>query len=178
MKKLVLIAVVALALPATAAAKGPAGALIVGPESTIRVSGTEGSATPFWRLVEATGWFEAAWGSPSHLPPKPPPAELGPRFTITWRVPSSSRLQQDLYPYAKPSPLTYMPRGQKLYGTPVKGGWFTGGSKLERVLLRIGVPAAPRASATTFASPPPASIAAAAAFFAFARGASSLRPHS
>ena len=37
MKKLVLIAVVALALPATAAAKGPAGALIVGPESTIRV---------------------------------------------------------------------------------------------------------------------------------------------
>ncbi len=152
MKKLVLICVIALALPATAAAKGPAGALIVGPGTTIRVSGAEGSATPFWRLVEATGWFEAAWGSPSHLPQEQPPAELGPRFTVSWRVPSSTRLQQELYPYAKPSPLTYMPPGQKLYGTPVRGGWFTGGAKLEKVLLRIGVPAQAPAP-----QPPPAS---------------------
>ena len=116
------------------------------------MSGAEGSSTPFWRLVEATGWFEAAWGSPSHLPQEQPQAELGPRYTITWTVPSSNKLQQDVYPYAKPYPLTYMPRGQKLYGTPVNGGWFVGGAKLKKTLTRVGVPAQAPAP-----QPPPAS---------------------
>ena len=155
MRKLALIALVALALPAAASAKGPSKALIVGPGTTIRVSGAEGSSTPFWRLVEATGWFEAVWG-PSRLPQESPQAELGPRFTITWTVPSSNRLQQDVYPFAKPYPLTYMPRGQKIYGTPVKGGWFAGGAKLKRILDRLGMPAqAPQ-------PPPPVSHASTA----------------
>jgi hypothetical protein len=141
MKKLALIVFIALALPATALAKGPSHASIAGPGlTTIRISGAEGSGTPFWRLVEATGWFEAAWG-PSRLPQAPPEGELGPRYTITWKVPSSSKLYQDVYPYAKPYPVTYMPSGQKIYGTPVKGGWFAGGAKLEKALARVGVPA-------------------------------------
>jgi hypothetical protein len=140
-KKLALIAIVALALPATALAKGPSHAAIGGPGlATIKVSGAEGSVTPFWRLVEATGWFEAAWG-PHRLPQPAPEGELGPRYTITWAVPSSSRLRQDVYPYAKPYPVTYMPSGQKIYGTPVKGGWFVGGVKLKKALARVGVPA-------------------------------------
>ena len=81
---------------------------------TIEISGGEGSSTPFWRLVEAAGWFEAAWG-PSPLPQKPPQGELGPRYTIAWTVPSSSTLHQDVYPYAKPFPVTSMPRGQKIF---------------------------------------------------------------
>jgi hypothetical protein len=141
MKKLALIVLVALALPATAFAKGPSRAAIAGPGlTTIRVSGAEGSATPFWRLVEAAGWFEAAWG-PSRLPQAPTQGELGPRYTITWKVPSSNKLYQDVYPYAKPYPVTYMPSGQKIYGTPVKGGWFAGGAKLKKALARVGVPA-------------------------------------
>ncbi len=133
--------IVALALPATALAKGPSRASIAGPGlTTIRISGAEGSATPFWRLVEAAGWFEAAWG-PSHLPKAPPQGELGPRYTITWTVPSSSRLRQDVYPYAKPYPVTYMPSGQTIYDTPVEGGWFVGGVKLKKALARVGVPA-------------------------------------
>jgi hypothetical protein len=141
MKKLALMVIVALALPATALAKGPSRASIAGPGlATIRISGAEGSATPFWRLVETAGWFEAAWG-PSHLPKAPPQVELGPRYTITWTVPSSSRLRQDVYPYAKPYPLTYMPSGQTIYDTPVKGGWFVGGAKLRKALARVGVPA-------------------------------------
>jgi hypothetical protein len=141
MKKLALIVLLALVLPATAAAKGPSKAAIAGAGlTTIRVSGAEGSATPFWRLVEAAGWFEAAWG-PSRLPQAPPQGELGPRYTITWKVPSSNKLYQDVYPYAKPYPVTYMPSGQKIYGTPVKGGWFVGGAKLKKALARVGVPA-------------------------------------
>ena len=139
MKKLALIALVALALPATAFAKGPSHASIAGPGmTTIRISGAEGNATPFWRLVEAAGWFEAAWG-PSRLPQTSPPGELGPRYTITWSVPSSSRLHQDVYPYAKPYPVTYMPRAQRIWGTPVQGGWFVGGAKLRKALAGVGV---------------------------------------
>jgi hypothetical protein len=141
MKKLALIVLVALVLPATAAAKGPSKAAIAGAGvATIRISGAEGSSTPFWRFVEAAGWFEAAWG-PSRLPQTPPQGELGPRYTITWTVPSSSKLYQDVYPYAKPYPVTYMPRGQKIWGTPVKGGWFVGGAKLKKALTRVGIPA-------------------------------------
>ena len=143
MKKAALIAFLALVLPGTALAKGPSAAMIAGPGlTTIRVTGSEGSSTPFWRLVEATGWFEAAWG-PSRLPQEAPQGVLGPRYTITWKVPSSSRLHQDVYPYAKPSPVTYMPRGQEIYGTPVKGGWYTGGTKLAKTLAAVGAPAQP-----------------------------------
>jgi hypothetical protein len=179
MKKLALVVLVVLALPATAVAKGPSRAAIAGPGiTTIRISGAEGSATPFWRLVGATGWFEAAWGSPSRLPQEQPQAELGPRFTITWRVPSSNSLRQDVYPYAQPYPLTYMPRGQALYGTPVRGGWYAGGARLEKALLHIGLPAVAPASAPSAASAAPDGIAAAAAFFALAGAASSRRPRS
>ncbi|HEY7003173.1 MAG TPA: hypothetical protein VH281_02730 [Gaiellaceae bacterium] len=141
MKRLALIVVVALALPASALAKGPSKALIVGAGlPPIQISGAEGSSTPFWRLTEAAGWFEAAWGT-SRLPDQPPTGQLGPRYMIVWSVPSSSKLRQEVYPYARPSPVTYMPRGQKIYGQPVKGGWFAGGPKLKRALVRVGVPA-------------------------------------
>jgi hypothetical protein len=170
MRKLALIGLLALALPGSAFAKGPSKALIVGPGlPAIRISGAEGSSTPFWRFVEAAGWFEAAWG-PSRLPQTPPQAEIGPRYTITWKVPSSSRLHQDVYPYAKPYPLTYMSPEQTIWGDPVQGGWFAGGPKLERALLRIGLPAQPPSASTASSSQPqtPAlnGIAAAAAFFA------------
>jgi hypothetical protein len=161
-KKLALIVIVALALPATALAKGPSRASIAGAGlTTIKISGAEGSATPFWRLVEAAGWFEAAWG-PRRLSQAPPQGELGPRYTITWTVPSSSSLRQDVYPYAKPYPVTYMPSGQTIYDTPVKGGWFIGGVKLRKALARVGMPAeAPQTPAPPSTShEPPAQASA------------------
>jgi hypothetical protein len=168
MKKFALIVLIVLALPGTALAKGPAKASVAGPGiTTITISGAEGSATPFWRFVEATGWFEAAYGP--RLPETPPTGELGPKYTITWAVPSSDSLRQDIYPYAKPYPLTYMPSDQKIWGTPVKGGWFVGRAKLEKALARIGLPAEPPpAPAASRSSLETGGIAAAAAFFALA----------
>ncbi len=168
MKKVALIVLVALTLPGAALAKGPSKASIAGPGiATIEISGAEGSTTPFWHLVEAAGWFESAYGP--RLAQEPPAGDLGPRYTITWAVPSSNTLRQELYPYAKPSPVTYMPRGQEIYDTPVKGGWFAGGAKLEKAFDRIGLPAqpspAPAASRSSLAT---AGIAAAAALFALA----------
>lgn len=139
MKKLALIVLVALALPASALAKGPSAASIAGPGlTTIRIAGAEGSTTRFWRFVEAAGFFEAAYGP--RLPKTQPEGDLGPRYTITWKVPSSNRLYQDVYPYAQPYPVTYMSPEQTIYGSKVKGGWFVGGVKLKKALALIGVP--------------------------------------
>jgi hypothetical protein len=137
--KLALIVLVALALPASAFAKGPAAASIADSGlTTIRIAGAEGSATRFWRFVEAAGFFEAAYGP--RLPKTQPEGDLGPRYTVTWKVPSSNRLYQDVYPYAQPYPVTYMSPGQTIYGSKVKGGWFVGGVKLKKALALIGVP--------------------------------------
>jgi len=138
-KKLALIVLVALALPASAFAKGPSAASIAGSGlTTIMIAGSEGSATRFWRFVEAAGFFEAAYGP--RLPKTRPEGDLGPRYTITWKVPSSNRLYQDVYPYAQPYPVTYMSSEQTIYGSKVKGGWFVGGVKLKKALALIGVP--------------------------------------
>jgi hypothetical protein len=138
-KKLAAIVLVALALPASAFAKGPSAASIAGSGlTTIRIAGAEGSATRFWRFVEAAGFFEAAYGP--RLPKTQPEGDLGPRYTITWKVPSSNRLYQDVYPYAQPYPVTYMSPEQTIYGSKVKGGWFVGGVKLKKALALIGVP--------------------------------------
>jgi len=137
--KVLLIVLVALALPASALAKGPSAASIAGSGlTTIRIAGAEGSATRFWRFVEAAGFFEAAYGP--RLPKTQPDGDLGPRYTITWKVPSSNRLYQDVYPYAQPYPVTYMSPEQTIYGSMVKGGWFVGGVKLKKALALIGVP--------------------------------------
>jgi hypothetical protein len=138
-KKLALIVLIALALPASAFAKGPSAASIAGSGlTTIRIAGAEGSTTRFWRFVEAAGFFEAAYGP--RLPQSQPGGDLGLRYTITWKVPSSNKLSQDLYPYAQPYPVTYMSPEQKIYGSKVKGGWFVGGVKLKKALALIGVP--------------------------------------
>ena len=160
MRRFALIALLALALPGTALAKGPSAAVIAGPGlTTIRISGAEGSSTPFWRLTEAVGWFQAVYG-PGRLPKTPPAGDLGPRYTITWTVPDSGTLHQDVYPYAKPSPLTYMPPGGKVYGSPVKGGWFSGGTKLASALVAVGVPSsAPKPPAASAVSAPAAHTA-------------------
>ena len=134
-----MIVLVALALPASAFAKGPSAASIAGSGlTTIRIAGAEGSATRFWHFVEAAGFFEAAYGP--RLPKTQPEGDLGPRYTITWKVPSSNRLYQDVYPYAQPYPVTYMSPDQTIYRSKVKGGWFVGGAKLKKALALIGVP--------------------------------------
>jgi hypothetical protein len=139
-KRLALIVLVALALPASALAKGPSAASIVGPGlTTIRISGAEGSTTRFWRFVEAAGFFEAAYGP--RLPKTQPEGDLGLRYKITWKVPSSNKLYQNIYPYAQPYPVTYMSPEQTIYGSKVTGGWFVGGVKLKKALARVSVPA-------------------------------------
>lgn len=136
----------ALALPALAAAKGPSTASISGPgvdSLPVRGAGESGPGTPLGNLVEAGGFFPAMFGqSPDPMRARRPAGDLGPKYTVTYVVPGpggSSRVTQDLYPYAKPSPVTYMAPGQHFWhGERTHGGWYVSSGNLT---TGIGLPA-------------------------------------
>jgi hypothetical protein len=167
---LLLLALAALAVPATAAAKGPDQATITGPglDSPISISGTEGSGD-LGILVQEAGFFPAVFGqSPDPTLARRPLAGLGPRYVITYRVPGpnseADTLRQDLYPYAAGGPVSYMAPGVTFWGDQrTRGGWYRGTSSLKDLLLRAGLPAkAPQASRSKSWTSRPTSIAAAA----------------
>jgi hypothetical protein len=144
-KKLVLIAIVALALPAGAFAKGPSSASIQGPglkTVTISGDGEDGGASLFGRLTESAGFFAAVFRpSPDPMLRTRPEGDLGPRYRITWVLltpAGKSTLHQDAYPYAKPHALTYMSSGQTFYnGMTTNGGWYVGGPELRHALFSV-----------------------------------------
>jgi hypothetical protein len=163
MKKLVLIAVIALALPAAALAKGPSAASIEGPgvkTITMSAAGEEGDASLFWQLTEAAGFFAVVYSpSPDPMLRTRPKGDLGPRYTITWVLPMASgksTLHQDVYPYAKPNPLTYMRPGQTFYNSvTTNGGWYVGGAELKQALVSVGLPAKPPSAGEGLPARPP-----------------------
>jgi hypothetical protein len=149
MKKLVVVLVAALALllPAGAAAKGPSEAEITGPglASPLKVTGLgEGdSATSLGLLVSEGGFFPETFGqSPSPLLRKTP-TDLGLRYLVTYTVPGPglATLQQDLYPYAAGGLVTYMRPGQVFWGDQqTVGGWYRGTAQLKAMLVKAGLP--------------------------------------
>ena len=148
----VLAAAVAALVPDLAIAKGPVEATVEGPGlgtpiqfgdwSNWRDEDAMAPHQPIMQLAEATGFFPAAFGAMSFDDGDPrtevqnpmlagrPEGNLGPRFVIRYRVPGPGndefRVLQYLYPYAKPSPLTYMPAGQPLFHSSegTSGGWY------------------------------------------------------
>src|SRR6266581_3068887 len=111
----------ALALPGVAAAKGPSSASISGPDLgrslAVRGLGEMGPGTPLGTLVDSGGFFPQMYGqSPDPTLRSQPKGTLGPRYKVIYVVPGpngvKSRVVQDVYPYAKPDPLTYMKPGQ------------------------------------------------------------------
>jgi hypothetical protein len=77
-----------------------------------------------------------------------PRGTLGPKYLIVWRVPGpngdTAKLRQDLYPYARPAPLTYMRPGQSFFGGQrTHGGWFSAPAALKSTLIDAGLPVRP-----------------------------------
>lgn len=144
------LAAAALALPAVAAAKGPAQASISGPglEKAIVLEGNgESGGNPLGDLVMQTGFFPAAFRqSPDPMSQTRPMGNLSRKYTITWVLPGptnqTDRLRQDLYPYANGGPVTYMRPGQPFFGTErTRGGWYRAGVQLKHTLIEVGLPA-------------------------------------
>jgi hypothetical protein len=143
-----------LAFPALAAAKGPAAATMNGPGITGKhLAGSEGATgSPLWTLTLGGGFFQQTFGQvPDPTLSTRPQGSLGPRYIITYDVPGPSNgrslLRQDFYPYASPSPLTYMKPGQNFWsGQRTHGGWFVATSSLPD---ELGLPAQPPTSSGT-----------------------------
>ena len=153
MRRLIIAATVlgaALALPTLAAAKGPASASITGPglsrSLAITGQGEGGTGTPLGALVDAGGFFPQMFGqTPDPTMQTRPKGTLGPRYRVMYIVPGpnsiQSRVAQDVYPYAKPTPLTYMKPGQVFWGgRKAHGGWFRASATLRTMLVRAGLP--------------------------------------
>jgi hypothetical protein len=143
-------ALVALALPALAAAKGPVSASISGPglERALAVRGDgEGPGTALGTLATASGFFAQMFGqTPDPTLATRPTGRLGVRYTVVYVVPGPndirSRVVQFVYPYAKPVALTYMKQGQRFWDTErAHGGWYRASSTLKKMLIRAGLPA-------------------------------------
>jgi hypothetical protein len=142
--------IVALVVPALAAAKGPSGASISGPglERTLTITGDgEGLGTQLGGLAMKSGFFAQMFGqTPDPTFRTRPAGTLGPRYTVVYVVPGpndiQSRVVQRIYPFAKPVALTYMKTGQQFWqADETHGGWFRASLALKRILVRAGVPA-------------------------------------
>jgi hypothetical protein len=149
MKRLIFtLTIAALVLPATALAKGPSEATMDSPGGGggITFGGDEGSG-PLGALTEQAGFFPAVFRQqPDPMLDSRPKGNLGPKYTITYTVPGPNNevwlLKQDVYPYATPTPMTYMAPGQQVFETEgTRGGWFQASPALKETLVSAGLPA-------------------------------------
>ncbi|MDQ5821372.1 MAG: hypothetical protein M3540_08030, partial [Actinomycetota bacterium] len=111
---------------------------------TISGSG-ESPGSPLGDLGQYAGFFPAVFGqSPDPMLARAPTGDLGPRYRIVWDVPGPegmSTIRQDVYPYAKPTPVTFMKSGQVFWdGQRTRGGWYVGGADLHSSLVAAGLP--------------------------------------
>ena len=145
---LVAAALLALVLPALAAAKGPVGASISGPGLTtpLSVSGDgEGPGTALGTLAMSSGFFAQMFGqTPDPTFTTRPKRALGPRYKVVYLVPGGSDIQsrvvQWIYPYARPVALTHMKANQLFWETEhTHGGWYRATPALKTMLVRAGL---------------------------------------
>ena len=146
MKRLLfLFAIAALALPAAAIAKGPSEASITGPGlgKAITIVGAEVEGSPLMSFAEQAGFVPAAFGQQPDPMLSAQPKNLGPKYRIEYKVPGGEndtfQISQDLYPYASPSAVTYMPPGQRIFDSTTVGGWFES-PLLKDTLVAAGLP--------------------------------------
>src|SRR5262249_32829727 len=116
------------------------------------------TTTPLGALVQLGGFFPQVFKeTPDPTTRTRPAGDLGREYRLTYRVPGPGRgstLVQDVYPYAKPSPVTHMSASQHLWGRRIPGGWFVASPRLKPTLVAAGLPASPPPAALP---PPPAS---------------------
>ena len=143
-------ALVALVLPAVAAAKGPVSASISGPGIDRALAITGDGETPgstLGTLATASGFFPQMFGqTPDPTLAARPRGTLGARYRVVYLVPGpnniQSRVVQFIYPYAKPFALTYMKPGQTFWEAErAHGGWYRASPALKRMLVRAGLSA-------------------------------------
>jgi len=143
----------ALVLPTVAGAKEPSQATITGPglHKTLKINGGgDFSSTPLGRLTSDSGFFPSVVNQwPNPILAGRPSERLGPRYTIVWTVPSdtTTRVKQDVYPYASGGAVAYVRPGQPIFEGTTTGGWYRGGATLKQSLVALGLPSHERRQA-------------------------------
>jgi hypothetical protein len=134
-----------LAMPSSALAKGPSQAVTEGPgiePTPLAPAGTSTIGATLATVVEASGFFAGLSGDRflKHRPAE----ELGPRYVVTYTLSGPdgpSTISQNVFPYAAPRAVTYMPQGQRFWdGERTTGGWFVASGSLKNILLQVGLP--------------------------------------
>jgi hypothetical protein len=154
------VAVVVLGLAAPASAKGADQATITGPGLSkpivVNGNGEPGSVDQLGQLSDGSGLFTFMFGGDNGSGRRlaaPPVGDLGPKYSIAYRVPdgslNGSTFRQDLYPSAPNGPVTFTPGGQEVFGNKAGTGWFQPPASFGSLLIAIGIPAVTAASEST-----------------------------
>jgi hypothetical protein len=150
-----MIAALVAVVPTAAPGKGASEATIAGPglDDPISLVG-EGQygGEALMHIAEEAGFFPAVFTRiPDPMREERPAGALGPKYTVTYVMPGPNneedRLLQDLYPYASPSPVSYVEPGQRFWTTEqTRGGWFVATATLKDLLVVAGLPETPPAT--------------------------------
>jgi hypothetical protein len=144
------ILVTAALLPAPALGKEVKSVTITGPglndEITLR-GGGEVESTVAGNFAMLSGFFPELFDtSPDPTLERKPDGPLGPKFQATYEFPNPetgelARIVQDVYPYAKPYPVTYIAAGREVWtGEDAHGGWYVTSADLKASLVKAGLP--------------------------------------
>lgn len=146
-------------LAGPAAAKGPFEVTIAGPgldePIVVDASGDASANSTLHWLMDATGLW-AALAPTGQVAATVPAGDLGPAYTVTWRMAGPSdddRLVQTLHPFADAGPVTHTASDQHGLGSVTRETWKDGGRGLRDALTRIGFPETPPASAPRWPLP-------------------------
>ena len=143
--------VTAALLPAAALGKEIRSVTITGPGLdqgiTLQGGGELDGGTPAADLAMQSGFFPELFDtSPDPTLTQRPKGKLGPKFEATYEFPNPetgevAKVVQDVYPYAKPYPVTYIPAGRELWkGEDAHGGWYLAPTELKSALVKAGLP--------------------------------------
>jgi hypothetical protein len=143
--------VTAALLPATALGKEIKSVTITGPgldqPLTFAGGGHLDAGTPIGDLAMESGFFPELFDTaPDPTLVRRPEGPLGPKYQATYEFPNPetgevARVVQDIYPYAKAYPVTYIPAGREIWkGERAHGGWYLASTDMKAVLVKAGLP--------------------------------------
>jgi hypothetical protein len=124
-------------------AKGPSQAVLEGPGISspiaVRDPGDPSIGPELASLIKDSGLFIALCQTCEARLRQRPTAELGQRYVVTYTMGTrSDEIVQYLFPYAVPTPVTYVPAGQWFARQSTVGGWFIASPRLRRLLMSLG----------------------------------------
>jgi hypothetical protein len=138
-------------LPAAALGKEIKSVTITGPglghQITLRGGGELDAGTPAADLAMQSGFFPELFDTaPDPTLTERPKGALGPKLEATYEFPNPAtgevaRVVQDVYPYAKPYPVTHIAAGLEVWkGESAHGGWYLAPAELKSMLVKAGLP--------------------------------------